>query len=211
LTKKQTKHKTLLTNKKNNLKLLNFMEQIIKDTTANPAPLGLFGFGMTTMLLNIHNAGFFELNAMIMGMGIFFGGTQQVIAGIMEWKKGNGFGMAAFMSYGFFWLTLVALWVMPAMGLATKPDGASMGCYLGIWGLFTLAFFIGTLNGNTIGKLIFGSLVILFGLLSAASFTGSEEIHTIAGYEGILCGFFAFYEAAAIVINEKLGKQVLPL
>ncbi len=187
------------------------MEQIIKDTTANPAPLGLFGFGMTTMLLNIHNAGFFELNSMIMGMGIFFGGIQQVIAGIMEWKKGNGFGMAAFMSYGFFWLTLVALWVMPAMGLATKPDGASMGCYLGIWGLFTLAFFIGTLNGNTIGKLIFGSLVILFGLLSAASFTGSEQIHTIAGYEGILCGFFAFYEAAALVINQKLGKQVLPL
>ena len=86
-----------------------------------------------------------------------------------------------------------------------------MGCYLGIWGLFTLAFFIGTLNGNTIGKLIFGSLVILFGLLSAASFTGSESLHTIAGYEGILCGFFAFYEAAAIVMNEKLGRQVLPL
>ncbi len=86
-----------------------------------------------------------------------------------------------------------------------------MGCYLGIWGLFTLAFFIGTLNGNTIGKLIFGSLVILFALLSAASFTGNENLHTIAGYEGILCGFFAFYEAAAIVMNEKLGRQVLPL
>ena len=71
------------------------MEQVLKDTTANPAPLGLFGFGMTTILLNIHNAGFFELNSMIMGMGIFFGGTQQVIAGIMEWKKGNGFAMAA--------------------------------------------------------------------------------------------------------------------
>ncbi|MCI4443142.1 MAG: acetate uptake transporter [Lentimicrobium sp.] len=71
------------------------MEQIIKDTTANPAPLGLFGFGMTTILLNIHNAGFFELNSMIMAMGIFIGG-------VMEWKKGNGFGMAAFTSYGFF-------------------------------------------------------------------------------------------------------------
>jgi hypothetical protein len=86
-----------------------------------------------------------------------------------------------------------------------------MGFYLGLWGLFTLAFFIGTLNGNTIGKLIFGSLVILFALLSVASFTGNKDIHTIAGYEGILCGFFAFYEAAAIIINEKLGKQILPL
>lgn len=186
------------------------MEQIIKDTTANPAPLGLFGFGMTTILLNIHNAGFYEVNSMIMGMGIFFGGIQQVIAGVMEWKKGNGFGMAAFTSYGFFWLSLVAIWTLPLMGV-TKPDGASMGCYLAIWGLFTLAFFIGTLNGNTIGKLIFGSLVVLFALLSAASFTGNESIHIIAGYEGILCGFFAFYEGAAIVINEKLGRKVLPL
>ena len=86
-----------------------------------------------------------------------------------------------------------------------------MGCYLGVWGLFTLAFFIGTLKGNTIGKLIFGSLVVLFALLSVASFTGNENIHTFAGYEGILCGFFAFYEAAALIINEKLGRQVLPL
>ena len=186
------------------------MEQIIKDTTANPAPLGLFGFGMTTILLNIHNAGFFELNAMIMGMGIFFGGLQQVIAGIMEWKKGNLFAMSAFTSYGFFWISLVTLWLLPLIGVA-KPDGTSMGCYLGLWGLFTLALFIGTLNGNTIGKLIFGSLVVLFGLLSAASFTGNENIHTIAGYEGILCGSFAFYEAAALVINQKLGRDVLPL
>ena len=186
------------------------MERIIKDQTANPAPLGLFGFAMTTILLNIHNAGFFELNTMIMGMGIFFGGTQQVIAGIMEWKKGNLFGMSAFTSYGFFWLSLVALWILPVFGI-TKPDGNAMGFYLGLWGLFTLAFFIGSLNGNTIGKLIFGSLVILFLLLSMASFTGSQTIHTIAGYEGILCGFFAFYEAAAIIINEKLGRKVLPL
>jgi succinate-acetate transporter protein len=186
------------------------MEQYSKNTTANPAPLGLFGFGMTTMLLNIHNAGFFELNAMIMGMGIFFGGIQQVIAGIMEWKKGNGFGMAAFTSYGFFWLSLVAIWVLPLAGI-TKPDGASMGCYLGIWGLFTFSFFVGTLNGNTIGKLIFGSLVILFALLSIANFTGNKTVHIIAGYEGILCGFFAFYEGAALVINDKLGRKALPL
>ena len=195
---------------KNNLKTLNFMEQIIKDNTANPAPLGLFGFGMTTILLNIHNAGFFELNAMIMGMGIFFGGTQQVIAGIMEWKKGNIFGMSAFMSYGFFWLSLVALWILPLLGV-TKPDANSMGCYLGLWGFFTLAFFIGSLNGNTIGKFIFGSLVILFFLLSAAFFSGNKTILTIAGYEGILCGFFAFYEAVAIIINEKLGRKLFPL
>lgn len=192
--------------------ILIFMEQIIKDTTANPGPLGLFGFGMTTILLNIHNAGFFELNAMIMAMGIFIGGTQQVIAGIMEWKKGNIFGMAAFTSFGFFWLTLVAIWTLPLLvGGIAKPDGASMGAYLTIWCLFSMVFFIGTLNGNTIGKLIFGSVVVLFGLLAAASFTGNPTIHTLAGYEGILCGSFAFYEGAAIILNNKLGRTVLPL
>ena len=80
-----------------------------EDITSNPAPLGLMGFGMTTVLLNFHNAGFFELGAMILGMGIFYGGLAQVIAGIMEWKKGNTFGTTAFTSYGFFWLSLVAL------------------------------------------------------------------------------------------------------
>src|SRR6202000_2623259 len=89
-----------------------------KDGTANPAPLGLCAFGMTTVLLNFHNAGFFELNTMILGMGLFYGGIAQVIAGIMEWKKNNPFGTTAFTSYGFFWLSLVALVIGPKLGLA---------------------------------------------------------------------------------------------
>ena len=83
------------------------------DSIANPAPLGLMAFGMTTVLLNIHNAGFFEMNTMILAMGIFYGGIAQVIAGIMEFKKNNTFGATAFSSYGLFWLTLVALIVFP--------------------------------------------------------------------------------------------------
>ena len=81
----------------------------IKDTTANPAPLGLLAFGTTTILLNLHNAGIFEMNSMILAMGIFYGGLAQVIAGIMEAKKNNTFGLTAFTSYGFFWLTLVGI------------------------------------------------------------------------------------------------------
>src|SRR3954470_23018998 len=92
----------------------------LKDTTANPAPLGLLGFGMTTVLLNLHNAGFFEISGMILAMGIFYGGIAQIIAGIMEWRKGNTFATTAFTSYGLFWLTLVALIVMPKIGWATK-------------------------------------------------------------------------------------------
>lgn len=179
-------------------------------SVANPAPLGLAGFAMTTILLNIHNAGFYELSVMIMGMGVFYGGIAQLIAGIMEWKQGNTFGTVAFVSYGSFWLSLVFIWAMPKAGLPAA-DPASMGCYLGLWGVFTLALFIGTLRGKTIGKLVFGSLTILFFLLAAANFTGSHAIHTFAGYEGILCGGFALYESAGIVINEKFGRVVLPL
>ena len=88
-----------------------------RDITGNPAPLGLLGFGMTTVLLNFHNAGFYELNAMILAMGICYGGVAQIIAGIMEWRKGNTFATTAFISYGFFWLSLVALIVLTKLGL----------------------------------------------------------------------------------------------
>jgi len=84
-----------------------------KNILANPAPLGLMGFGMTTVLLNLHNAGFFALGSMILAIGIFYGGIAQIIAGILEYKKGNTFGMTAFTSYGLFWISLVALLIMP--------------------------------------------------------------------------------------------------
>src|SRR5437868_14673850 len=112
--------------------------------TANPAPLGLCAFGMTTVLLNFHNAGFFELNSMILAMGIFYGGLAQVIAGIIESKKNNTFGLTAFTSYGFFWLSLVGLIVMPKFGWGAAPSDAAMSAYLGIWGVFTLFLFFCT-------------------------------------------------------------------
>ena len=105
----------------------------IKDSSANPAPLGLLAFGMTTVLLNLHNAGYYELNSMILAMGIFYGGSAQVIAGIMEWKKGNTFATTAFISYGMFWLTLVALIVLPKMGLASATDETAKAAYLAGW------------------------------------------------------------------------------
>src|SRR5660397_201639 len=88
------------------------------DVTANPAALGLTAFGMTTVLLNLHNAGLFGLGSMILAMGMFYGGLGQIIAGIMEWKKNNTFGMTAFISFGIFWETLVALLILPKLGLA---------------------------------------------------------------------------------------------
>lgn len=183
----------------------------IQDNTANPAPLGLFGFGMTTVLLNLHNAGLFGLDAMILGMGIFYGGITQIIAGIMEWKKNNTFGTVAFTSFGFFWLTLIALIVLPKMGLADEASKGAMVAYLFLWGLFTFILFIGTLKLNRATQIVFASLTILFWLLSLGNAIDSILITRIAGYEGILCGCSAIYAAMAQVLNEVYGKTVLPL
>ena len=185
------------------------MPQTIK--YANPGPLGLMGFGMTTVLLNIHNAGFFPISAMILAMGLFYGGAAQVIAGILEFKKGNTFGLTAFTSYGFFWISLVALIILPELGVAEPTPPAFMAWYLIMWGIFTGFMFIGTLRGNKVLQFIFASLTVLFFLLAIGDLTGSKLITHIAGFEGIICGLSAIYLAMAEVINEQYGRTVLPI
>ena len=184
---------------------------ILKDTTANPAPLGLLGFGLTTVLLNIHNAGYYELNSMILAMGIFYGGLAQIIAGIMEWKKNNTFGTTAFTSYGLFWLSLVALIFLPELGLAQATSKPAFAAYFFMWGLFTFVMFLGTLRVNRALQFVFLSLTILFFLLAARDDLGSAAIGTLAGYEGIICGLSAVYTGLAQVLNEVYKKVVAPL
>jgi uncharacterized protein len=178
---------------------------------ANPAPLGLCAFGMTTVLLNFHNAGFYEMNSMILGMGIFYGGLAQVIAGYIEAKKNNIFGLTAFTSYGFFWLSLVALLVMPKMGWIDKPSEKGMVGYLAMWGIFTFCLFFGTLKLNRALQFVFATLTILFALLAIGDATGNESIKHFAGYEGIVCGLSAIYTGIATVLNEVHGKTILPI
>ncbi len=184
----------------------------IKDTTANPAPLGLLGFGMTTVLLNLHNAGFYELNSMVLAMGICYGGLAQIIAGIMEWKKSNTFAATAFISYGLFWLSLVTLVVLAKAGLGAPSNDVAMAAYLAMWGLFTAVMFLGTLRLNRALQVVFGTLTILFFMLAIGDFTAASAgfKHT-TGYEGIVCGFSAIYAGLAQVLNEVFGKTMLPL
>jgi succinate-acetate transporter protein len=183
----------------------------IIDTTANPGPLGLIAFGMTTVLLNLHNAGVFELGSMILAMGIFYGGIAQIIAGIMEWKKGNTFGTVAFTSYGLFWLTLVGLLVMPEIGWGAGNSTAAMASYLFIWGIFTLVMFFGTLKISKTLQFVFLSLAILFFLLGIGDITGNAVVKLIAGIEGIICGLSAIYTGLGTVLNETHGKVIWPL
>lgn len=177
---------------------------------ANPGPLGLMGFGMTTILLNLHNAGFFPLTSVVISMGIFFGGLAQILAGMLEYKKGNTFGLTAFSAYGCFWLSLVGILLLPKLGLAAPTDAVLLGVWLALWGIFTLFMFFGTLRASRALQFVFASLTLLFALLAFGNIAGSQAVLIFAGFEGVVCGASAIYLAMADVLNEQLGRKVLP-
>jgi hypothetical protein len=187
----------------------------LSEKLANPAPLGLLGFGLTTVLLNLANANLFPLNSMILAMGLAYGGLAQIIAGAMEFKKGNTFGMVAFSSYGFFWWSLVALVLLPRMfpagpswNIATDSNG--MAAYFFMWGLFTFVMFFGTLKSSRALQFVFGSLWILFFLLTAAQLLNNPNFLHVTGYEGVICGLSAVYLGLAEVVNEAY-RRILPI
>jgi succinate-acetate transporter protein len=167
---------------------------------------------MTTVLLNCHNAGWFGMNSMILGMGLCYGGAAQVVAGVQEWKKNNVFGATAFTSYGFFWLSLVAIVLVPHIDASLRSDEKAMAAYLAMWGLFTLGLFIGSLRLTIAVQLVFATLTVLFFLLAYGEYAKvSTGFKHFTGYEGILCGFLACYTGLGQILNEMYGRTVLPL
>ena len=184
----------------------------MSEKLANPAPLGLLGFGLTTVLLNMANAGLFPLDSMVLAMGIAYGGLAQVMVGAMEYRKGNTFGTVAFSSYGLFWWSLVILLILPKnLTGVSAVSTSSMAAYFFMWGLFTFVMFFGTLKTNRGLQFVFMSLAILFFLLTVRELTGNAIIGQITGYEGIICGLSAIYLALAEVLNEVHGKTVVPI
>ena len=177
---------------------------------ANPGPLGLLGFGMTTVLLNLHNSGMLPLSIVIVAMGIALGGLAQILAGIREMRQGNTFAGTAFTAYGLFWWSLVIIWANPFPGIEAA-DKTSLAFYLLLWGIFTLFMFVGTLKHNKATQVVFGSLTVLFFLLSISDFTGNHTITMIAGFEGIFCGLSAIYSAMGQIVNAEFGKEIFPL
>lgn len=177
--------------------------------TANPGPLGLCGFALTTWLLSLINNGTFggENVGLVLAMGFAFGGTAQMIAGMFEFSKGNTFGFTAFTSYGAFWWSFALFKVFFAEGV-TAPF---IGWYLVAWGTFTLMMFIGTLAKARALQAIFLALTVTFYLLAAGDFTGNHSITHIGGNFGLLTALLAFYLAAAEIINESFGRTVLPI
>jgi succinate-acetate transporter protein len=198
----------------------------MSEKTANPAPLGLLGFGMTTVLVSfVHNAQLGPVDSMILGIGLAYGGLAQVIAGVLEYKRGETFSMIAFTSYGLFWWSYVFLNMLPNCYFFTGYGSHSelaMAAYFFMWGIFTLAMFFGTLRKNRAIQFVFMSLAILFFLLTIRDALTYSEVLTASstewnlftyaiGVEGIICGLSAVYLAFAEIMNEAYGKTVLPI
>jgi succinate-acetate transporter protein len=183
----------------------------LNDNTANPAPLGLCAFGMTTILLSVHNAGVTGLSSPILAMALFYGGIAQVIVGIMEWKKNNSFGMLTFGSFGFFWISFAAILMLPVLGLAKGPQPVELAVFLAVWGIFALGLFICTLKMHRLLQVTLAAVVLLVVLLVAAQLTGSSLILNAGGVVGIIAGALALYMGLGQVINEIYGSRVLPV
>lgn len=178
---------------------------------ANPAPLGLGGFALTTFVLNVHNAGMIDIGAAL-PLGLFYGGLAQLVAGFLEFRTGNTFGMTAFGSYGAFWMALASMVVMQMNKWI--PADASKGWLLATlvaWTIFTAALWIATFRHSKALVWVFTTLLILFVLLDVAVYTGSARLTHIAGYEGIFCALTAWYLMAAIILNDAFGRVVLPV
>ena len=184
----------------------------IRDITAGAGALGLLGYGMPGFLLGLANAGLIQTGSVILGMVIFMGGFAMFTAGLMEWKKGNTYGMAAYGSYGLFWFSYAALLILPVLGLADGTGGpGAMAAYLALWGLFTVILFIGSLKMSRALQFVLGTLAIVFFLESAGVATGSSIFTLLAGYVGIISGLASIYTALAPVLNDIYGKTVAPL
>jgi succinate-acetate transporter protein len=184
---------------------------IMKDSTANPAPLGLMGFGLTTIMLSLHNTGLIPLGAAILAMGIFFGGLAQLIAGLLEWKKGNTFGMTVFSSFGFFWIIIVTILLAPVIGIAGAESPEAMAVLFLLWGIFSAYLTVGTIGTNRVSQLTFVTLTSVLFFLSAAEALASADAKFLAGCLGVLAGALAVYSAMAQVLNEALGRELVPV
>ena len=183
----------------------------LNDNTANPAPLGLCAFGMTTILLSIHNAGLTTLGSPILAMAIFYGGIAQVIAGIMEWKKNNTFGMITFGSFGFFWISFASLLLLPALGLTKAPQAVELAAFLSVWGIFAGGLFICSLKMHRVLQITLLAVIILVVLLVIAQLTGNSLIQNIGGLAGLVAGGLELYIGMGQVINEVYGKRIFPV
>jgi uncharacterized protein len=185
--------------------------------TANPAPLGLSGFALTTFVLSAINAGWFPAGAtnVVVGLALFYGGVAQLLAGMWEFRAGNTFGATAFSSFGAFWLSFAMIFI-PGTGILdalTKSNTLhpALGIYLLAWAIFTFLMFLGTFRITTALMVLFGSLTLTFLFLALGELMGSSGFALIGGYLGVITALVAWYIALAGVLSAHNGIFSLPV
>ncbi len=182
---------------------------------ANPGPLGLCGFALTTFVLSIANAGLLpgEKDALVvLGLAVFYGGVAQFAAGMWEFKTGNTFGATAFTSYGAFWLSFAALFLPGLGGAAGLVSGKALGVYLLGWTIFTGIMLLGTFRINGALAVVFILLFITFLLLALGALGDNASLSKTGGYVGILTAIAAWYVAlSGILAGVSDGKIMLPV
>ena len=190
------------------------MANATEQQCANPAPLGLIGFGMTTVILSLINAGVLPGagESVVIPLAIAFGGTIQILAGIFEFRTGNTFGQTAFLSYGAFWWWWALLIIFAHTGLISlKGADSTLGVTLLAWGVFTLYMWISTFRLNGALQLVFLTLWITFFLLGLGVLLNAHGLGLAGGWVGLACGLLAVYTSFALVTNTTAGHEVLPV
>jgi succinate-acetate transporter protein len=185
-----------------------------KSVFANPAPLGLIGFGLTTVMLSLINAGVLPKGGepVVLPLAFAFGGLIQMLAGLMEFRCGNTFGTVAFLSYGAFWWWFAFLVLLGGHGvLDLTQAGSTIAAALIGWGVFTLCMWIATFRLTKALWCVFLTLWITFVLLGFGDLLGAHRLTLAGGWIGLICGLGAMYTSFALVINSTFGKTVLPL
>jgi succinate-acetate transporter protein len=187
-------------------------------TIADPGPLGLAAFALTTFVLSLFNAGLAPeaLEPAVLPLALFYGGIAQFVAGLWEFRKANTFGATAFCSYGAFWLAFAAYvqFIEPEMEASGVPEASittATGIFLVGWAIFTLYMLVASLRTTSALVGVFATLFLTFALLAVGDLTGADAIATVGGFVGLLSALIAWYASAAVVTNATWGRTVLPV
>ena len=181
-------------------------------TIANPAPLGLAAFALTTFVLSMFNAGLLDSTGepIVFGLALAYGGLAQILAGMWEFRTGNTFGATAFTSYGAFWLSFWAFVTFFATKVPEAEAGKAVGLYLIAWGIFTSYMFVASLRTTGAIALVFILLAVTFVVLGIGDAGGHESITKIGGWLGLATALAAWYASFAEVTNATFGRTVFP-
>jgi succinate-acetate transporter protein len=182
-------------------------------TPADPGPLGLAGFALTTFVLSMFNAGLVSKagEPVVLGLALAYGGVAQLLAGMWEFRTGNTFGAVAFTSFGAFWISFWAFVTFFAGDIPAEHAGAAVGLYLISWGIFTLYMFVASLRTTAAIATVFALLAATFFLLGIGNANESEGLIEVGGWFGLATAVAAWYASFAAVTNSTFGRTVLPV